>query len=176
MNILKGFSDITHFWLSSIKLSYKTSKNSFRKLIWMQNSIECLLPNYEIPQLSSHYWTLNISLQILAIYMAVAVSTKRYRAVCHPLMWRHAYYKYLIVVIFLSVTIEFPRFFEMKLNKDKSQYWTTDLMENPDYVQFNSYWNDIIVTGLLPLVLLCYMNLRVFVKIKVRIDVLSSQN
>ena len=119
---------------------------------------------------------IHISLQTLAIKMVVAVSTERYRAVCHPLMRRHAYYKYLIVVIFLSVTIEFPRFFEMKLNKDKSQYWTTDLMENPDYVQFNSYWNDIIVTGLLPLVLLCYMNLRVFVKIKVRIDVLSSQN
>ena len=42
-------------------------------------------------------------------------------------------------------------------------------MENPDYVQFSSYWNDIIVTGLLPLILLCYMNLRVFVKIKVSI-------
>ena len=43
-------------------------------------------------------------------------------------------------------------------------------MENPDYVQFSSYWNDIIVTGLLPLILLCYMNLRVFVKIKVNIN------
>ena len=43
-------------------------------------------------------------------------------------------------------------------------------MENPDYVQFSSYWNDIIVTGLLPLILLCYMNLRVFVKIKVIIN------
>ena len=99
--------------------------------------------------------------------MVVAVSTERYRAVCHPLIRRQAYYKYIIVVISLSVTIEFPRFLEMKLNKDNSQYWTTDLMENPDYVQFSSYWNDIIVTGLLPLILLCYMNLRVFIKIKV---------
>ena len=99
--------------------------------------------------------------------MVVAVSTERYRAVCHPLMRRQAYYKYIIAVISLSVTIEFPRFLEMKLNKDNSQYWTTDLMENPDYVQFSSYWNDIIVTGLLPLILLCYMNLRVFIKIKV---------
>ena len=99
--------------------------------------------------------------------MVVAVSTERYRAVCHPLMRRQAYYKYIIIVVILSITIEFPRFFEMKLINDNSAYWTTDLMENPDYVLFSSYWNDIIVTGLLPLVLLCYLNLRVFIKIKV---------
>ena len=108
-----------------------------------------------------------MTFQTLAIYMVVAVSTERYRAVCHPLMRRQAYYKYIIVVVILSITIEFPRFFEMKLINDNSAYWTTDLMENPDYVLFSSYWNDIIVTGLLPLVLLCYLNLRVFIKIKV---------
>ena len=108
-----------------------------------------------------------MTFQTLAIYMVVAVSTERYRAVCHPLMRRQAYYKYIIVVVILSITIEFPRFFEMKLIHDNSAYWTTDLMENPDYVLFSSYWNDIIVTGLLPLVLLCYLNLRVFIKIKV---------
>ena len=108
-----------------------------------------------------------LTFQTLAIYMVVAVSTERYRAVCHPLMHRQAYYKYIIIVVILSITIEFPRFFEMKLINDNSAYWTTDLMENPDYVLFSSYWNDIIVTGLLPLVLLCYLNLRVFIKIKV---------
>ena len=108
-----------------------------------------------------------MTFQTLAIYMVVAVSTERYRAVCHPLMRRQAYYKYIIIVVILSITIEFPRFFEMKLINDNSAYWTTDLMENPDYVLFSSYWNDIIVTGLLPLVLLCYLNLRVFIKIKV---------
>ena len=108
-----------------------------------------------------------LKFQTSAIYMVVAVSTERYRAVCHPLMRRQAYYKYIIIVVILSITIEFPRFFEMKLINDNSAYWTTDLMENPDYVLFSSYWNDIIVTGLLPLVLLCYLNLRVFIKIKV---------
>ena len=91
-----------------------------------------------------------------------------FRAVCHPLMRRQSYYKYITVVIILAVTIEFPRFFEMRLNNDWTQYWTTDLMEDPNYVRFSSYWNEIMVTGLAPLVILCYMNLRIFLKIKVR--------
>ena len=91
-----------------------------------------------------------------------------FRAICHPLTRRQAYYKYIVIVVILSLSIEFPRFFEMKLNSDKSQYWTTDLMENPRYVQFSSYWNDITATGLVPLLLLCYMNLRIFFKVQVR--------
>ena len=48
-----------------------------------------------------------------------------------------------------------------------TQYWTTDLMENPIYVQFNSYWIDIFATGLVPLLFLCYMNMKIFFRIKV---------
>merc|ERR1712062_601330 len=43
---------------------------------------------------------------------------------------------------------------------------TTDIMENPYYVQFNSYWNELFVTGFVPLFTLCYMNLKMFFKIK----------
>ena len=50
-----------------------------------------------------------------------------------------------------------------------TQYWTTDLMENPIYVQFNSYWIDIFATGLVPLLFLCYMNMKIFFRIKVNI-------
>ena len=79
---------------------------------------------------------------------------------------RHSFYKYILVVLAFAVTLEFPRFFEMKFNID-NQYITTDLMENPYYVQFNSYWNELFVTGFVPLFTLCYMNLKMFFKIKV---------
>ena len=42
------------------------------------------------------------------------------------------------------------------------------MAENPYYVQYNSYWNEIFATGLVPLILLCFMNLKIFQKIKVR--------
>ena len=115
---------------------------------------------------------------------------------CQPMAHRHAYYKYITITVILATSLEFPRFFEMKLEDGQSkegklqftscsqrcsyigillflisgvitQYWTTDLMENPIYVQFNSYWIDIFATGLVPLLSLCYMNLKIFLKIKV---------
>lgn len=67
----------------------------------------------------------------------------------------------------MSTGLEFPRFFEIRLNKSKDYYWTTNLMENPIYVRMNSYWVDIFATGLLPLASLCYMNLKIFLKIRV---------
>lgn len=88
------------------------------------------------------------------------------RAVCFPMAYRQSYYKYILVMIFLSFSMDFSRFFEFKLNDDQTAYWTTDLSENPHYVQFNSYWNEILATGLVPLVLLCYMNWKIFRKIK----------
>ena len=82
---------------------------------------------------------------------------------------RHSFYKYILVVLAFAVTLEFPRFFEMRIDKvnHDMQYVTTDIMENPYYVQFNSYWNELFVTGFVPLFTLCYMNLKMFFKIKV---------
>ena len=33
-------------------------------------------------------------------------------------------------------------------------------MENPDYIQFNSYWGELFATGAFPLFCLTYMNFR----------------
>jgi len=110
-------------------------------------------------------------IQTAAIFMVVAVTTERYRAMCQPMAHRHAYYKYIAIAVILAASLEFPRFFEMKLEDgngtwEVTQYWTTDLMENPIYVQFNSYWIDIFATGLVPLLFLCYMNMKIFFRIK----------
>ena len=104
--------------------------------------------------------------------MVVAVSTERYRAICHPLNHRQSHYKYLIVVILISVGVRVPRFFEFQLvyhtlnNNTILDYDTTNLSEDPMYVQFNAYWNELLVTGLLPLILLVLMNFRIYLKIR----------
>ena len=79
---------------------------------------------------------------------------------------RQAYYKYILIVLALSFSLEFPRFFEMKLTANGTKYWTTHLMENPYYVRFKSYWDELFATGFVPLFTLCYMNLCIFYKIK----------
>ena len=90
------------------------------------------------------------------------------RAVCFPMAERQPFYKYIIATIFLATGLEFSRFFEFKMSSpDYAHYETTCMAENPYYVQFNSYWNEIFATGLVPLILLCFMNLKIFQKIKV---------
>jgi hypothetical protein len=101
--------------------------------------------------------------------MVVAVSTERYRAICDPLKHRQAYYKYIIVVLLLSIGVRVPRFFEfqlVRLENETIDYDTTNLSEDPMYVQFNAYWNELLVTGLLPLISLIIMNFRIYLKIR----------
>ena len=89
---------------------------------------------------------------------------------CHPMVHRQAYYRYIFIVVILATCLEVPRFFEFKLielDENTMYYDTTTLNENPYYVQFNSYWNELLTTGIAPLIALCYMNMRIFIKIKV---------
>ena len=96
-----------------------------------------------------------------------------FRAVCFPMTERQPFYKYIIASLFLATSLEFSRFFEFQLKshheKDNLIYYygTTCMAENPYYVQYNSYWNEIFASGLVPLILLCHMNLKIFQKIKV---------
>ncbi len=79
---------------------------------------------------------------------------------------RLSYYRYLATTFLLAICLDISRFFEFQLNEDKTEYWTTALSENPRYVQFNSYWNEILATGIIPLCLLCFMNWKIFRNIK----------
>ena len=67
-----------------------------------------------------------------------------------------------------SVGVRVPRFFEFQLSESNStlDYDTTTLAEDPMYVQFNAYWNELLVTGLLPFTLLIIMNFCIYLKIR----------
>ena len=45
-----------------------------------------------------------------------------FRAMCQPMAHRHAYYKYIAIAVILAASLEFPRFFEMRL-EDGNGTW-----------------------------------------------------
>ena len=72
-------------------------------------------------------------------------------------------------MIVTSVVLKLPRFLSFKLITidaiNVTEYWTTSIMEDPDYIRFSSYWDDLIVTGFLPLILIIYFNLRIYLEV-----------
>lgn len=104
-----------------------------------------------------------------SIFMVVAISAERYRAICYPLKYRPAYSKYICFVMVTTVCLEIPRFFEFKLISlpdSTITYWTTSLMANETYIQFTSYWDDIITTGILPFSGLVFFNSCIYLNIR----------
>lgn len=83
-------------------------------------------------------------LQTADIFLLVAVSLERYKAICRPLSARHPIYLYLVAVIVLSVSLEIPRFFELEFDEDFN-IWPTSLFEEIKYIRMNSLWNELLV-------------------------------
>ena len=67
----------------------------------------------------------------------------------------------------MSVILKLPRFFHFKLIyiNDVPEYWTTPIIEDPDYIRFSSYWDDLFTTGFLPLAISMFFNLRIYLKV-----------
>ena len=138
----------------------------------------------------------------VTIYMMLAISAERFRAVCYPLSKRHVSKsdtednffglldikipisyskheelqfffqspcKYVLVVLITSLLLKFPRFFRFKLITayGSTQYWTTSITEDPALIRFSSYWDDLFTTGVLPLGLSIFLNLRIYFKVNI---------
>ena len=73
-------------------------------------------------------------------------------------------------MIVTSVVLKLPRFLSFKLITidaiNVTEYWTTSMMEDPDYIRFSSYWDDLFVTGFLPLCISIFFNLRIYLKVR----------
>ena len=77
-------------------------------------------------------------------------------------------YKYVVVVFITAIILKLPRFFQFKLIETVeggTDYWTTSIMEDPVYIRFSSYWDDLFTTGFLPLAILVFFNLRIYLKV-----------
>ena len=76
-------------------------------------------------------------------------------------------YKYVVMVIITSVILKLPRFFHFKLIyvDNVPEYWTTLIMEDPIYIRFSAYWDDLFATGVVPLGMAIFFNLRIYLKV-----------
>ena len=59
---------------------------------------------------------------------------------CQPMAHRHAYYKYIAIAVILAASLEFPRFFEMKL-EDGNGTWGKLYFISDYIIQGISHWN-----------------------------------
>ena len=66
-----------------------------------------------------------------------------------------------------------PKFFEFHLTEVPDangtlvlQYTPTPMNEEPDYITFSSWWDELIVTGVIPLAALVVFNLRIYLKLR----------
>lgn len=74
--------------------------------------------------------------------------------------------QYMIFVTILSVSLNARKFFELQFNKEGTDYETTSLMEYPPYIVFSNTWQELVVTGALPFIVLLVCNINIYLKIR----------
>ena len=74
-----------------------------------------------------------------------------------------------MAVFTASVIFKLPRFFHFRLNDAGDDYITTDLMEDTANVLVNAYWDDLMITGFIPLFVLVYFNTRMYLRVSTQL-------
>jgi len=107
-----------------------------------------------------------------SIFMTISISIERYLVIFH-----NNYYKkrsgfctiicHVIPVIFLSIIINIPVFFASKVMVSGEATWlaVTDLRLSYLYIVYYQHWTRFLALGVLPFLLLSFLNFRIFFKI-----------
>ena len=75
-------------------------------------------------------------------------------------------YFLLLATHFFSIFTKNYCIFSRQLVHNNTEYWTTSLSENEDYVRFRGWWDELVVTGMAPFIALVFFNARIYRKIR----------
>jgi len=110
-----------------------------------------------------------------SIFMTISISIERYLAIFHPLVYRNRSYSWnlmchILPVISLAVIINIPKFMESEVHYvgETSQIRPTAMRFDRAYAVFYQNWTRFLVLGLIPMALLIFLNVRVFIAIHSR--------
>jgi len=110
-----------------------------------------------------------------SIFMTISISIERYLAIFHPLVYRNRSYSWnlschILPVLGLSVIINAPKFFESEVIYDgeNSRIGLTEMRFDRNYAVYYQNWTRFLVLGLVPMLLLIFLNVRVFIAIHSR--------
>lgn len=157
---------------------------SFRKQFNMASDLHIILFPYLL-------YPFNQIAFMASIFMTIAIGLERFIAVHYPLNYSQAMHeanaltkrivKYVASVTFLSIVFTGTRFFEAKVEYDyvldpatnETVNYTvigplpTDLRTHPIYTAYFN-WSRLVVLGIIPFVLLVYLNTKIYQDIKAR--------
>lgn len=121
------------------------------------------------------FYPLHNILLTTSIFMTISISIERYLAIFHPLVYRNRSYSWnlschILPVLGLAVLINAPKFFESEVVYDgeNSRIGLTALRRDNNYAVYYQNWTRFFVLGLVPMLLLIFLNVRVFIAIHSR--------
>jgi len=108
-----------------------------------------------------------------SIFMTISISIERYLAIFHPFVNQKrkcisSLIFHIIPVIILAVLINIPKFLESKVVFEDQTSWIdiTDLRKSFEYTMYYQHWTRFLVLGIIPLILLTFLNFRIVIHSK----------